>query len=368
MTHTHPMWSMRSGSGAWRIAVGCLVVIGTACAGGMSADSETKTTAADTRAPIPARVSEADVLEAVRTATTATELPEAITPAVLVPLANNGDAGWAIGGGCQPGREATSLPSLAPCTFGASDYTRTLMLIGDSHAAMWQPAFDLIGRRLGWRVIVLTKGNCGPADLEYYLREERRTFTECRQWRQWRLETIRRIKPAVVVTAGFSGDVQGPGKPTTAAIWQAAMERTVEAMPAGTRTVFLADQPHLSEFGPECLAKNPDNLLACADPVDEAVPVTFNEALEAAARRTGATYVDVIPWFCLEICPYAIADVSAYVGSGHVNKPYAARLSGVIEDAMRPVIDAVDQASGGGAANQNAAGDARSTTSASAGG
>ena len=46
------------------------------------------------------------------------------------------------------------------CVFGQANAETTVLVIGDSHAAHWMPAFDVIGRNNDLRVVALQIGNC----------------------------------------------------------------------------------------------------------------------------------------------------------------------------------------------------------------
>ena len=59
--------------------------------------------------------------------------------------------------GCIVGYRA----KLKECSFGAGE--QVLVLFGDSHAAQWAPALQLIAAGHGWRFITLTKASCPAA-------------------------------------------------------------------------------------------------------------------------------------------------------------------------------------------------------------
>ena len=51
----------------------------------------------------------------------------------------------------------------ALCPRGDEDASRTVVVIGDSHARVWIPAFDLITDDSGWRAYYLVKPQCTAA-------------------------------------------------------------------------------------------------------------------------------------------------------------------------------------------------------------
>ena len=312
-----------------------LSVVGAAC--GASAGTQTSTS---TQAPASG-VPLAQVLAAVKSAETTTRLPSTITPSVLEGLANDATSAWTIPG-CDPDPDTTtSLTSLAPCTFGAIHYTHTLMVIGDSHASMWYPTFQLMAKRIGWRVIDLTLNNCGPASLHYYFWSESREFSQCDAWQTWRMKEINTIRPSIVVLTGWIGGNTGPKVPLTPAVCEKGIEKTIHEIHSGIRVVVLADMPHISTSGPECLARYPDDIQRCSTTAADAVQSAYNQAEAKAAAATGTSYVDVTPWFCGRVCPDEIAGIDVYVGVYHINHAFAAYLSGVMQTALAPEITKV---------------------------
>jgi hypothetical protein len=276
------------------------------------------------------------VLRAVNAAATLKRLPTSISPSELV-LASKGDWSlWAVPG-CTPSYQATSVTDLAPCTFGAAKFTHTMVVIGDSNAAMWARAFDAIGNRIRWRVLVLSKDNCGPAALHYYQYQLKAEFKACDAWQTWRLGVIRRIKPSVVVMAGWIGGNLGPGVPLTDATWTAGLLKTFHELPAGTKLVTLANQPHLLTNPDTCVASHPTNLIACDEHASDVV-TPHNLAFKAAAVAAHGVYVDPTPWFCDAVCPPVIAGRLAYSGIYHINNVYGEYVSGALQAAMKPVI------------------------------
>lgn len=287
--------------------------------------------------PVPAAVSKAEVLAAVRSATDPRALPANITNDELLAASGDYTDQWSIDG-CEPSLETSRLDDIGPCTLGDTTSERTIVLIGDSAAAMWHGALDLIGQRTGWRVIALTKSNCGPASLTYYQWQLGRAYTECDAWQDWRLDVVTQEKADIVVMAGwYDGGNQGPGRDTTPEVWRDALVKTIRALPRGTATFVVGGIPRPSQSPSECAASNPTDLTRCAIPAAEAVPsqVSWSEA----ADLTGQTYIDVDPLFCADVCPAVIADRLVYAGRFHVSAPYAEYLSGAIEEVMTPALN-----------------------------
>jgi hypothetical protein len=79
----------------------------------------------------------------------------------------------------QPGEDGPPV-----CAFGAAPETatRTIALVGDSHAGHWRAALAVVAERNGWRGLSLTHSSCPLQMALRDLEEPRRT--ECRRWKQ----------------------------------------------------------------------------------------------------------------------------------------------------------------------------------------
>ena len=125
-----------------------------------------KSTARPVRAsPVPTAVPTSNVLRMVAAAARITTLPKDLTP----PLADAARDGGELLAKTQTGCNANSQPVTVPaCIWGDRAGSRTLVLLGDSHARMWLPAFDAIGKRLHWKVVLLAKSSCPPPYTDFY--------------------------------------------------------------------------------------------------------------------------------------------------------------------------------------------------------
>lgn len=288
---------------------------------------------------IPA--TDSQVTAAVKEAEIAKDIPPWITPEQLVKSAEDDSSLWAVPG-CNPDYEVSALADIKPCTLGAVTGTRTMVVLGDSNASMWARGLDFVGRRTGWRIIVLAKDNCGPATMTYYQWQLKRDLTECNDWQRWRMDQVRSLKPDVVLLAGwYDGDkgIAGPDRTFTPEMWRDALVDTIHQVPPGVRTVLFGDIPHITKPAGECLAQNSGNISHCAEKAGDVVPAYANDALKAAAAATGALYIDVTRWFCAQTCPVVIEGIVAYSGIYHTTHDYARYLSGVLAAALQTAMD-----------------------------
>mgnify|MGYP001390962762 CR=1 FL=1 len=300
------------------------------------------------RTPTPDAVAAAaplaDVLHLVAAAPAIKTLPSGLTPD-LADVSKDLGVDESRTGRCFLGIEQTESPA---CVFGDPTGSRTVVLLGDSHAFMWMPAFDTLGKRLHWKVVLLSKAACPPGDMSLYNTTARAPYPQCDRWHDYAVARINQMNPdLVVLTTATVGLEDGDGKPVSGDVWSAALQKTLNLLTSSkTKRVVLGDIPRLgigpNAFisGPECLAAHEHDVQTCSTPTQVAVSQTLNQAEQTAAAQAAAQYVDVIPWFCSSACTAVIGNMVVYWDSAHITRTYATYLSGALQSALQPIVDA----------------------------
>ena len=80
-----------------------------------------------------------------------------------------------------------------------------MALVGDSHAAMWSPAFQQIAAQRHWRLETLAKAACPLMDLPISNPLLRRVYTDCEQWRGQIIARLRAEHPRLIVVSMWRG-------------------------------------------------------------------------------------------------------------------------------------------------------------------
>jgi hypothetical protein len=215
----------------------------------------------------------------------------------------------------------------------------TVALIGDSHAAHWFPALELIARQRHWRLMPFTKSACSAASVTQYQTTYKRAYLECDTWRRNTIDTMRRIRPGLVVVAS-SFDTGPPFGMSVGAgarrVWQSGWDRTLGDLSAtGAKVAWIADTPILDEEAPACLAEHPDKIGACDIPRTRALRGwAVRTAVAADAKRRGVTVVEPLPWLCAATCPVVVGDVLVYRDSHHLTTVYSTLLAPLLERSL----------------------------------
>jgi peptidoglycan/LPS O-acetylase OafA/YrhL len=230
------------------------------------------------------------------------------------------------------------------CVYGDPRGERTVVLLGDSHAEHWLPAFDAAGRRAGWRVLEHTMGACAFVDVELWDYRRERPFEECAEWREDVLEELA-SDPVDVVVLGRTYRYEGLVLDDTrtlltdpdrvASTWEAGIRRTFTALEeVADEVVALRDTPWAPEDVPTCLSSAPARPGTCAFRVD--AHAGLDDVLhhaEVAAATERVSFADLTTTVCPEDpCPAVTDDgVVIFRDRHHLTQTYARSLAPAVE-------------------------------------
>ncbi len=286
--------------------------------------------------PMAARLASAttQVQAAVKRSVTVADVPTNLSPSL--PDAA-GDEPPVFVDGCLDSFLASNV---LPCDFGDTSSERTVLLFGDSHAAMWFPAVDNTADALQWNLVTLTKATCPPLVLTVFSPELGRTFTECTDWRQQVLDRISALHPAMVIlgvarhySTAYGFTVYGPQ-------WLQGLSEMVSTIrQMGPAVVVLGPIPKPPSDVPGCLSVHLTSATACTVPRSQGLNATGEAAEAAAVRSAGGTYIDTTPWFCTaSTCAVMVDNLLVYRDDNHLTATYASYLTPVIQDELSLVL------------------------------
>jgi peptidoglycan/LPS O-acetylase OafA/YrhL len=225
----------------------------------------------------------------------------------------------------------------AECASGDTTSATTVALVGDSHAAMWNPALEPVAEQQHWRLETLAKITCPLMDLPIESPYLGREYTECEQWRTDILNRLQSERPRLIVVSMSRRYGADFGFTTYDAAWVDGLKRLVGRLGAmGSAVLVLGPIPDPRSTVPTCLSGHLDDATACSPRRSDAVNDAGIAAEMAATAAAGGQYADPTMLFCTaDRCPVIVGNNLVYRDDNHVTIEYAQALEpvlGVIAD------------------------------------
>jgi hypothetical protein len=199
-----------------------------------------------------------------------------------------------------------------PCLYGDPRGAKTVVLLGDSHAAQWFPAVERLAVQESWRLVSLTKSACPWTWVTPFNVHLGRPYEECASWRSAVVRRIVADRPALVILANQWAYVKDPvssekGEQNTKfdeREWRQGLRKTLgELRPSGAKIAILRDTPWPGFDVPRCLSRAAwrglDVQSSCAFNGHQALNQSVFEMESLAARETnGVAVVDLSDAIC----------------------------------------------------------------------
>jgi peptidoglycan/LPS O-acetylase OafA/YrhL len=243
--------------------------------------------------------------------------------------------------GCHADFAATAPDD---CVYGDPNGSKTVVLVGDSHAAQWFPALERLAETNGWRLESMTKSACSAADVTVWNSTYERGYTECDQFREAVFDRIAHEHPALVVISTSRGHAPVvDGEPVKGAAGQAilheAMGRSLRKLAGwADHVAVIADTPRAPADPPVCLSEHLDDVRACATPRGRAFNQGWFDAERATADAAGVDFIDSSSWVCpADPCPVVLGRYLVYRDTHHITTPLSEALATRLEAALPPL-------------------------------
>lgn len=228
------------------------------------------------------------------------------------------------------------------CLRGDPTGDKTLVVMGDSHARAWIPAFDQIGAEFGYKVYYLVKPQCTAALVEPGLPNVGAPNEPCVAFHTWAMRQVAALKPdlSVVTSVQLREGVWVNGEHIdNYDDWRPLMQRGWETLLQqlgrdSARVVYLRDVPMDPNEPGDCLSTPGNDLKDClftptADTVAQA------QIGVDAARAVGVPVADLTRYLCWNYsCPAVVGSTITYRDTGHITPERAAELTAPLAQAL----------------------------------
>ena len=208
------------------------------------------------------------------------------------------------------------------CEYGDLSSSRTIILYGDSHAAQWLPALDVLGKKRGIKIIALTKSACPSAEV---IKETSPQYDvdDCQAFRDSSVKRINEMKPLAVILSGMQPASAPYSNESATSWWLAGESKAFQRIKnATTFPIYLRDTPISRVDIPDCLVANQATMCDLTRP-------------EKGKNAAGLIPLDPIPWLCSEKCTAVVDGIVAYRDRSHLTIAMSKRLSTNLEMALQ---------------------------------
>lgn len=211
------------------------------------------------------------------------------------------------------------------CEIGVEEGQKLVVLAGDSHAANWIPAFEVLAQAQNWRVISYTKSACSITLMDIQARGKR--YAECTEWSANFLNDIAEMKPDLVVLgrsvgAKFHDSESQPASDAEAVNMLNKVFDRVRATGAGV--AVIRDTPRMPFDPLLCF----DDCTKCSADREEALK-RYDPLIDAANRDESAALIDMTDGLCREDrCHVVEGNVIVWRDWHHLTETYACTLAG----------------------------------------
>jgi peptidoglycan/LPS O-acetylase OafA/YrhL len=226
------------------------------------------------------------------------------------------------------------------CAFGSATSATSVVLFGDSHAAMWFPALDSAASQNGWEVYNWTKATCPPIQLPLVSPVLGRNFTECESWRQTVLQRIAQVHPAIVVLGVARHYTSIYGFTPYQQPWLNGLAQMVSDIThLGSKVVVIGPIPKPAFLVPQCLSAHLTDANLCSEPESSVVDLTGLSAEQAVVRTAGGSYINTLPWFCANTtCGTTVGNLEIWRDDNHITATYSAFLGPAMAAQLKAVL------------------------------
>ena len=221
------------------------------------------------------------------------------------------------------------------CQLGDPSGTTRVALIGDSHAAQWEPALAILARKHHWNLTVYLKTNCAFTDAK-------RTpqYASCSAWTKNVSRALARQKPFDVVIASFFADnlnlELSAGSVTASGAVAGFRNVWAPLTKSGSTVVILRDTPHMTQNTTVCVALHGSS--GRCDVGSTSARSTDDPEYDAAKSLAGVRRLDLGNYFCdTKKCFAVIGGVAVHTDPYHMTQTYSKTTAPFLDRALASV-------------------------------
>jgi len=225
-----------------------------------------------------------------------TEVPRNLTPALDTVVIY-----WIIG-------------TIPPPRSGDLQSKRTILLIGDSHIATWSYAFDELGKKYGYQIVLIWWKDCPT-----FIYEGLELDIRCIETQAKYLPQARALKPEYVFMAHMYWPTWDPD-------FQKVMngyDKLLGPLVNFTKPVMLSDNPVCYFHADYCLQNWKRNVQECTCSRSLVFNFEWTKYEKAVAEKWKIPYIDTSDLYCTsDRCPPIVGDIRVMIDTNQVTPQF----------------------------------------------
>lgn len=237
------------------------------------------------------------------------------------------------------------------CVGGDLDATRTLLLIGDSHAGQWRPPLDQVAKAHHVKLLIREHNGCPPYPVSVTdpLKGAKKTAV-CLDQQQGDVRILDALRPDAVLLATWSGNrsniIDAAGQKVATeqqmALWEAGMRSTLgDLTERGIPFGVVVDEPSLAFNAVDCLVQ--ENSVERCEP-DVAAAMKQSGPLLEIERKVLAEFpkaptLDMSDVLCdADRCHLEVDGHLVYADTHHLSAAYALDAQPLLEPLVSRLL------------------------------
>jgi len=230
--------------------------------------------------------------------------------------------------------------AVTSCDAGDPDGQRTMLLLGDSHAAEWLPALDEIGKDEGWKVVLAAKQSCPLLDLPVDVAGINGIYHQCVEWNGNLRGFVEALRPDLVVTsASYYEHPEGPASRDAVdrIVGEGYAEQYGFLLGLGIPVAAIAETPVFTGFSAaECLSRRTLDIDDCDRRMTEARIDQGSRIRIAAQLAPDVSVLDFTDLLCPDgTCTTVVGNVVTFRDDNHITDPFARSLTWSMRAQLR---------------------------------
>ena len=255
---------------------------------------------------------------------------------------------------CNPRQTPSLIAHPKPCSFGSSKATKTVVLVGASHAGMWMPAFKSMASSDFYQFKAFIYAGCPPLLTDFTVPPFDRdgkyvTAEQCATWNQNLADAVNALHPYAVIVAGGSQSMTTQSGVLNE--WVSGMTQFINRFTA-TKKIIIGSTPvlNISTEMAKCVDSNPTQVTTCNTTYNSASNSDITNLLLArdtqVAAATGARLVPVMSLVCtptssakpIATCPAVVNHKLVYVDDNHLTAVYVTYVTPVFRTLINAAL------------------------------